>query len=113
MNDLTSLFKVLSDETRLRILHLLYHQDLCVCELVEILQLSQPKISKHIAKLRQIDLVSTTRKEQYIYYSLNRDKNQYLDILQPIFKQKHDLFQLDINQLNQIENFVCNRSDSK
>ena len=42
MNDYIELFKVLSDETRLRIINLLNKQDLCVCELVEVLELSQP-----------------------------------------------------------------------
>jgi ArsR family transcriptional regulator len=44
-------FKVLSDETRLRILILLDRRELCVCEICQILDLSQPKVSRHLAKI--------------------------------------------------------------
>ncbi|HML25316.1 MAG TPA: metalloregulator ArsR/SmtB family transcription factor [Methanomethylovorans sp.] len=50
-------FKVLSDETRLRILMLLDRRELCVCEICQILGLPQPKVSRHLAKMRDLDLV--------------------------------------------------------
>ena len=109
MNDLLELFKVLSDETRLRIINLLHNQSLCVCELVDILDLSQPKISKHIAKLRAINLVSTERNEQYIYYSLNEDNENYLKVLKVVFEIDNQLLKKDIEILNKIESFVCTK----
>jgi ArsR family transcriptional regulator len=72
MYKLTDLFKVLSDETRLRILVLLYNKELCVCQLQGILEEdSQPKISKHLAKLRDMGFVKDERKEKFIYYYLS------------------------------------------
>lgn len=109
MTKLTEFFKVLSDQTRLRIINLLMVQDLCVCELTEILDLSQPKISKHIARLRSLDLVNTKRNEQYIYYSLNFDEKLYGDIINIIFSSKNDTFINDITELKQKESFVCQR----
>lgn len=104
---MTELFKVLSDETRFRILNLIIKQDLCVCELVDILELPQPKISKHIAKLRSINLVNTDRNEQYIYYSINKDNKNYLKILTTIFSIENSTLKQDLNKLNNIESFVC------
>ena len=49
MQTLTSIYKLLSDETRLRLLILLYQEPLCVCELVGILNVPQPRISKNLS----------------------------------------------------------------
>jgi len=106
----TELFKILSDETRLRIINLIYHQDLCVCELTEILQLSQPKISKHIAKLRALNVVLTERNEQYIYYSVNKE-SEFYDLLENILKEINEpLLIQDLDNLHNITEFVCTRS---
>ncbi len=104
---MTELFKILGDETRLRILNLLMEQDLCVCELVDILELSQPKISKHIAKIRTINLVNTERNEQYIYYSLNKENNDFIKVLTTVFNIENTLLKNDLSKLNKIESFVC------
>lgn len=111
MENVIDLFKVLSDETRLRIINVLYNQDLCVCELVEILDLPQPKISKHIAKLRQINLVNTDRNEQYIYYSFNKNNTVFAQIIKDtlISLTSHKQLKLDLERLHTIESFVCNR----
>ncbi len=70
MEQLMILFKLLSDETRLRLISLLTKRDYCVCELTEILQLSQPKISKHLTKMRDYKIVETRKVGQYVIYSL-------------------------------------------
>ena len=111
MNQITELYKVLSDETRIRIINLLYRQDLCVCELVELLSLSQPKISKHIARLRQINLVTTERNEQYIYYRFNHQISQYENVVKNMIAEVNSSGQYndDITKLKEIESFVCTR----
>lgn len=66
------LTKALSDITRLRIMMLLLDADeLCVCELMSVLQLDQPKISRHLALLRKNELVSDRRAAQWIHYKIN------------------------------------------
>ncbi|MGU3290721.1 ArsR/SmtB family transcription factor [Acinetobacter radioresistens] len=66
-------FKCLADETRLNIVALVTkHQELCVCELTEKLQLSQPKISRHLALLRSAGLLTDRRQGQWVYYSINQ-----------------------------------------
>jgi ArsR family transcriptional regulator len=67
---LIEIYKCLCDETRLRILHLLSHQPLCVCHFQAILRAPQVKISKHLAYLRERDLVHTRREGAWIIYSL-------------------------------------------
>lgn len=65
-------FKCLSDDTRLKSLLLLsQNESLCVCDLVSVLQLSQPKISRHLAELRACGLVCSTRKGKWMHYALN------------------------------------------
>ena len=68
------LFSALSDTTRLRCLALMLRGgELCVCDLTAILELSQPKVSRHLAYLRAQGLVSDRRAGQWIYYRLPRD----------------------------------------
>ena len=69
---LVDLFKVLADSTRLRILMLLYQRELCVCEISDILDFSQPKVSRHIARLRSSGLVKVSPHAQWYFYHLNR-----------------------------------------
>jgi ArsR family transcriptional regulator len=65
-------FKSLSDETRLRCVMLLHKEGaLCVCELTAALELSQPKISRHLAQLRQNGLLVDSRIGQWVYYKIN------------------------------------------
>ena len=66
------LFKALSDETRLRCLALIDQQgERCVCELTSALQLSQPKISRHLAQLRSAGILLDRRQGQWVYYQIN------------------------------------------
>ena len=72
--DQTRFFQCLSDETRLRTLILFEEElDLCVCELSHALQLSQPKISRHMAAMRDAGIVKSRRKAQWVFYSLDAD----------------------------------------
>ena len=67
-------FKALCDPTRLRMLVLLSRErELCVCELTHALDEIQPKISRHLAQLREIAAVMDRRQGQWIYYRLNPD----------------------------------------
>ncbi len=67
-------FKCLADETRLRCLLLLQRRgELCVCELTQALQMSQPKISRHLALLRTCRLLQDRRQGAWVYYQLHPD----------------------------------------
>lgn len=64
------LFKALSDQTRLRIVALLAHDELCVCHVEGALGLSQPLISRHLAILRNAGVVASRREGSWVYYRL-------------------------------------------
>jgi ArsR family transcriptional regulator len=65
-------YKCLSDETRLRCLMLILHQDeLCVCELTTALNEIQPKISRHLAQLKKAGLLLDRRQGQWVFYRIN------------------------------------------
>lgn len=65
-------YKCLADDTRLRCLLLIAReQELCVCELTEALQEIQPKISRHLAQLRENDLLLDRRQGQWVFYRIN------------------------------------------
>jgi ArsR family transcriptional regulator len=68
------LFKTLGDPTRLRILALLSQREHCNCELVAIFEISQPAISRHIARLKESRLILERRQGQWVYYSLDHDR---------------------------------------
>ncbi len=66
-----TLFKLLADPTRLRVMMLLRTEgSLCVCELTDALELSQPKISRHLAMLRDASVVVDERRGQWVHYHL-------------------------------------------
>jgi ArsR family transcriptional regulator len=67
---LERLFQALADRTRLRLLHLMAKQEVCVCYFVEVLQAPQPKISRHLAYLRRAGLVTARREGKWMHYRL-------------------------------------------
>ena len=68
------LFRALADMTRLRVLLLMQSKgELCVCQFTQILSESQPKISRHLAHLREVGLVSDRRQGQWVHYRINPD----------------------------------------
>ncbi|MBW7475373.1 metalloregulator ArsR/SmtB family transcription factor [Paenibacillus oenotherae] len=75
---LSETLKLLSDKTRLTILALLKEKEMCVCDIVEILQTTQPNISQHLRRLKTGGLVMETRRSQWVYYSLNVEDKPYL-----------------------------------
>src|SRR5699024_11235442 len=65
--------KLLADRTRLTIVLMLHQRQCCVCEMVDVLGMSQPAISQHLRKLRDAKIVAEDRRGQWIYYRLNRE----------------------------------------
>ncbi len=73
MKTLSPFFKALGEEMRLKIVELLLHGELCVCEIMEELGLSQPAVSHHMKILRQAGLVRDRREGKWIHYSLDQE----------------------------------------
>jgi ArsR family transcriptional regulator len=70
VSDLETLFSGFADPTRLRVLNPLAAGELCVCDLVDLLDLPQPLVSRHLAYLRRSGLVQVTRESKYAHYRL-------------------------------------------
>jgi ArsR family transcriptional regulator len=90
--------KLLGDKTRLTMIKMLDTNDYCVCEFVEIFKVSQPAISQHVRKLKDLGMVSETRKGQWIIYSLNKNSDYYpliADLLQHLPNQDYKLEELE------------------
>ena len=68
--DVAELFKVLGDQTRVKILFTLIKDEMCVCDIAELLEMSQSAISHQLRVLKQMDLVKNRREGKTVFYSL-------------------------------------------
>src|SRR5579864_8771836 len=78
------LLRALADPTRLRLLNLIADREICVCYLVEILRISQPKVSRHLAYLRRAGIVASRREGKWMHYRLVMPKD---DVAAGILKE--------------------------
>jgi ArsR family transcriptional regulator len=100
------LFSLLADPTRLRVLMLVEAEgELCVCELMFALDESQPKISRHLALMREAGIVESRREGTWMHYRLSHDlPNWSKEVLSQIFKHIHrlDPYKDDMKQLKKM-----------
>ncbi|MDY0395133.1 ArsR/SmtB family transcription factor [Virgibacillus halophilus] len=76
--DTVTCLKAAADENRLKIIRYLMMQEaLCVCELVALLEMSQPAVSQHLKRLKQTGIIQETRKGKWMYYALNKQHAFY------------------------------------
>ena len=92
-------FKVLSDEARLQMLWLLFNnRELCVCDFMEVLEITQSKASRHLAALRNAGLATDRREGLWSYYSLRPVENElveaHLKLLKASLSKRGDAKQL-------------------
>ena len=105
LQQLTYLFKALSDPSRLRMFNLLDAQDLCVRDLQKVLSFSQPLVSRHLAILRAANLVRTQRQGTRVCYSLSRAPflnyplRKFLSEIVPFFPE----LQADLQNLQELK----------
>jgi ArsR family transcriptional regulator len=74
--ELHGMFRGFADPVRIRVLNLLAAGELCVCDLTEILRLPQSSVSRHLAYLRRVRLVETTREGKFAHYRLSEPRNK-------------------------------------
>jgi len=105
MRELEQIFKALSDPNRMRIINLLLYGESCVCRVQEILRESQPKISRHLAYLKNSGVVKDRREGNRVYYRLKpgikKSQGVLLESLRKSFRTspllKEDLFRLKLS----------------
>lgn len=77
LSGMETLFLALADKTRLRLLNLMRDDEICVCYFTEVLGESQPKISRHLAYLRNAGIVLARREGKWMHYGIEMPENQY------------------------------------
>ncbi|WP_160673589.1 metalloregulator ArsR/SmtB family transcription factor [Clostridium sp. C8-1-8] len=83
LNRLEATLKILSDKTRLIILYRLKNSELCVCDIAETLGISQPAVSQHLRKMKDLEIIQEEKRGQWSYYKINQD-NVLNDLIQDI-----------------------------
>jgi ArsR family transcriptional regulator len=101
MEELISVFKALSDETRLRIIKLLEQGELCVCDITAALDMVQPKVSFHLSALKEAGLIKDRKQGKWIHYSLNeKDLFRRMLILSACERMQDGTISWDRKRLN-------------
>ncbi|MEH7332434.1 metalloregulator ArsR/SmtB family transcription factor [Neobacillus drentensis] len=93
-----NVLKLLGDKTRLTMVAILKQRECCVCEFLEVFDMSQPSISQHLRKLKDLGLVKEERRGHWIYYSLNSQSDLYgliEDILEHVPVQTEKIKQIE------------------
>jgi ArsR family transcriptional regulator len=115
MVELEQIFKSLADQTRLRIINLLLHGELCVCDIQYVLDSPQPNVSRHLAYLKHSGLVLDRREGQRMYYRLVEQddavRGPLLAFLEKAFAASSG-FERDARKLRKaIERGSCNATE--
>ncbi|MBL8181604.1 MAG: winged helix-turn-helix transcriptional regulator [Blastocatellia bacterium] len=108
---LTSLFVTLSDPTRLRLLRLMADGEVSVGYLADELGESQPKVSRHLATLRSMGLVSTRRDGKWIYYAIEPQVDEIEEAILSLAVGKQTQTSLPTTETAQISNGTHSRPD--
>ncbi|MCR4442004.1 MAG: metalloregulator ArsR/SmtB family transcription factor [Peptococcaceae bacterium] len=74
--------KAVAEPTRLKIVEMLAAEEMCVCEIIDRLSLSQPAVSHHLKTLRQAGIISDRKEGKWVFYSLN--KGEFCNLLQDL-----------------------------
>ena len=78
MNHITSVFKALSDKNRLRVISaLMKHDELCACQITELIQVTAATVSRHLSQLISSQLVDSRKEGRWVYYRLCRERKEF------------------------------------
>ena len=106
MKDLTNLFKALADGTRLKIIGLLLERELCVCEIVDILGMSQPRISRHLKILEQAGILHSWREGKWAHYTIEKEMPDYCKTLLSGAKEglyQNKMVKIDLQKIKKVK----------
>ncbi len=108
MDNIAKIFKLLSDVSRLRILMLVDKKELCVCQIMGVLEMSQPLISRNLSLLAGAGFLKSRREGKMMFYSVKRRLPQILAsvmaLLRELFSNEKS-FLMDIDSLRECEEF--------
>ncbi len=101
MINIADQLKALSDETRLRIINLLYDKELCVCDILRVLNITQTKASRHLAYLKNNWFVIDRKEAQWSHYKLIKKESELLKILVDNYLRKEKIYKEDLKKLEE------------
>ncbi len=108
MKEITEIFKLLSDKSRLRILMLLEKRELCVCQIMGVLNMSQPLVSRNLSLLAKSGFLAGRREGKLMFYRIKRNLTKknllILSVLKELLKDDRVL-QRDVRSLKECQDF--------
>lgn len=112
--NLLKIIKALADENRLRILNLIHHKELCVCEMEKILGMTQSNVSRHLIKLKDAELIESEKQGQFVFFKVNLDTIGQFPFVHSILTQELGNLRKsknDLNNLNELnsQGMLCER----
>ncbi len=116
MDKITQIYKVFSEEIRLRIIMLLMHGELCVCDLMEIFGETQSKISRHLAYLKHSGFVKSRRAGTWMHYSLKEPLDSLMEAHIAFMKEQFSelpIIQEDVRRMAEVKRLkLCEKQDA-
>lgn len=102
----SQIFKAFSDESRIRIMYLLFkNKEMCISDLELILDFTQTKISRHLIYLKNVGLVTYRRLDQWTFYAVKDELGDFIEIVMKYFEKNPEL----INDMNTYKTLFSNR----
>ncbi|MGD1821120.1 MAG: ArsR/SmtB family transcription factor [Pleomorphochaeta sp.] len=105
--EITNIIKIFSDQNRLRIINLIKDDLLCVGEIQTILNIKQSNVSRHLEKLKALDILIQQKQAQWIYYKLDKEKlKQYAFITDLLYQDINNsqIYKEDLSKLEKYKN---------
>ena len=95
MEKMINYFRAMGEETRVKVITMLLKEEMCICELIEELGLSQSAVSHHVKILKQAELVNDRRQGKWTFYSINKAgferaiKNFQSEVITPLAQYEY------------------------
>ena len=105
-------FKALGDRNRLRIINMLKHRAMCVCEITDILKLSQSTVSGHLRVLKEAGIVEDSKDGLWVEYSLTRDirlNKDLLSLIESFFEADEKMKEERVKALGADRQVLCKK----
>lgn len=104
-------FKALADKTRLRIVALLLKRNFCVCEIMDVLGMTQSRISRHLGILKQTGFIEEERKGKWVIYKITNKQSKILSYIQHKLKNE-PIYAIDIARIKKtLKKKLCPSND--
>jgi len=120
MKEVLRFLKIIADDTRLKIIDMLSHHDMCVCEIMHRLNMSQPAVSHHLRVLKKEKIVLDDKDGRWVFYSLNKEAffNQVEHLNTDLFNSMRENLRCrtttrDYEACKRIENTLCSQKTAR